>query len=384
MKRSVPLAWLQLTHHKGRFLVTLAGVAFAVILMFMQLGFQDALFEDAITIHKTLKADLIMISPKSVALFGTSSFPRRRLYDALEVDGVATASPFYLGGGEWKNPENQTSRDIIVLAFDPDKPIFNLSEVNQNLDTIRQADVVLFDRLSRSEYGAIASQFSQGKDITTEVNGRQIRVGGLFTLGGGVMSADGLLVSSDLNFLRIVGRSLSEINLGLLTLNPGANPQQVRQQLASNLPEDVRVMTKQEFLDFEQNYWKKSSPIGFIFTVGLLMGIFIGGVIVYQILYTDVTNHLAEYATLKAMGFTDLYLFRTVLQEALLLAGLGFIPGLITSVGLYDLTKDAARLPMETNLGRVVFILGLTVLMCFASGAIAVRKLQAVDPADIF
>ena len=384
MKRSVPLAWLQLTHHKGRFLVTLAGVAFAVILMFMQLGFQDALYEDAITIHETFKADLILISPKSVALFGTSSFPRRRLYDALEVDGVATASPFYLGGGEWKNPENQSSRDIIVLAFDPDKPIFNLPGVNQNLDTIRRADVVLFDRLSRSEYGAIAAQFSQGETITTEVNGRQIKVGGLFTLGGGVMSANGLLVSSDLNFLRIVGRSLSEINLGLLTLEPGANPQQVRQQLASNLPEDVRVMTKQEFLDFEQNYWQKSSPIGFIFTVGLLMGIFIGGVIVYQILYTDVTNHLAEYATLKAMGFTDLYLFKTVLQEALLLAGLGFIPGLIISVGLYDLTRDAARLPMETNLGRVVFILSLTVLMCFASGAIAVRKLRAVDPADIF
>ena len=384
MKRSVPLAWLQLTHHKGRFLVTLAGVAFAVILMFMQLGFQDALYEDAITIHKTLKADLILISPKSVALFGTSNFPRRRLYDALEVDGIATASPFYLGGGEWKNPENQTSRDIIVLAFNPDKPIFNLSGVNQNLDTIRRADVVLFDRLSRSEYGAIAAKFTQGQTITTEVNGRQIKVGGLFTLGGGVMSANGLLVSSDLNFLRIVGRSLSEINLGLLTLEPGANPQQVRQQLASNLPEDVRVMTKQEFLDFEQNYWQKSSPIGFIFTVGLLMGIFIGGVIVYQILYTDVTNHLAEYATLKAMGFTDLYLFKTVLQEALLLAGLGFIPGLIISVGLYDLTRDAARLPMETNLGRVVFILSLTVLMCFASGAIAVRKLRAVDPADIF
>ena len=384
MKRSVPLAWLQLTHHKGRFLVTLAGVAFAVILMFMQLGFQDALYEDAITIHKTLKADLILISPKSVALFGTSNFPRRRLYDALEVDGIATASPFYLGGGEWKNPENQTSRDIIVLAFNPDKPIFNLPGVNQNLDTIRRADVVLFDRLSRSEYGAIAAKFTQGQTITTEVNGRQIKVGGLFTLGGGVMSANGLLVSSDLNFLRIVGRSLSEINLGLLTLEPGANPQQVRQQLASNLPEDVRVMTKQEFLDFEQNYWQKSSPIGFIFTVGLLMGIFIGGVIVYQILYTDVTNHLAEYATLKAMGFTDLYLFKTVLQEALLLAGLGFIPGLIISVGLYDLTRDAARLPMETNLGRVVFILSLTVLMCFASGAIAVRKLRAVDPADIF
>lgn len=382
--RKVPLAWLQLTHHKGRFLVTLAGVAFAVILMFMQLGFQDALYEDAITIHKTFKADLILISPKSVALFGTDTFPRRRLYDALEVNGVATASPFYLGGGQWKNPQNQSSRDIIMLAFNPDKPIFNLSGVNNNLDTIRRANVVLFDRLSRSEFGAVATQFNRGTLVSTEVNGRNIRVGGLFALGGGVMSADGLLIGSDLNFLRIVGQSLSEIDLGLLTLSPEANLQQVRQQLAANLPQDVKVMTKQEFLDFEQNYWKKSSPIGFIFSVGLLMGFFIGAVIVYQILYTDVTNHLAEYATLKAIGYNDRYLLKIVLQEALLLATLGFIPGLIISFGLYDLTKDAARLPMAINLGRVIFILGLTVLMCFVAGAIATRKLRTLDPADIF
>ena len=198
------------------------------------------------------------------------------------------------------------------------------------------------------------------------------------------MSADGLLISSDLNFLRIRGGSLSEINLGLLTLEPGANSKQVRQQLMSNLPKDVKVMSKSEFLDFEQNYWKKSSPIGFIFSVGLSMGVFIGGVIVYQILYTDVTNHLAEYATLKAIGYADWYLLKTVLQEALLLASLGFIPGFIISIGLYDWTKDAARLPMATNLERVVFILGLTVLMCFVSGAIAVRKLRSADPADIF
>ena len=384
MIKRVPLAWLQLTHHKGRFLIALAGVAFAVILMFMQLGFQDALYEDAITIHKTLRADLILISPKSVALFGTSSFPLRRLYDALEVDGVATASPFYIGGGQWKNPQNQSSRGITILAFNPDKPVFNLAEINDDLDNIRRADVVLFDRLSRAEYGQIATEFSQGRSVSTEVNGRKIRVGGLFALGGGVMSADGLLISSDLNFSRIRGDNLSEINLGLLTLEPGANQEQVRRQLMSNLPKDVKVMSKSEFLDFEQNYWKKSSPIGFIFSVGLSMGVFIGGVIVYQILYTDVTNHLAEYATLKAMGYNDGYLLMTVLQEALLLATLGFIPGLIISIGLYDLTKDAARLPMATNLERVVFILGLTVLMCFVSGAIAVRKLRAVDPANIF
>lgn len=384
MRYNVPLAWLQLTYNKGRFLVTLAGVTFAVILMFMQLGFQDALYEDAITIHKSLKADLVLISSKSTSLFGTSTFDYRRLYDTLKIPGVATASPFYQGWGSWKNPEDLSSRSIAVLAFNPDKPVFNLPEVEQHLDIIRRRDVVLFDRLSRSEYGPVAAQLTAGKPVATEINSRQIEVKGLFELGGGIMTADGLLISSDLNFLRIVGSSLSQIDLGLLVVEPGFDPQQVSQQLKSILPQDVTVMTKQEFLEFEQNYWKKSSPIGFVFGIGTAMGFFIGAVIVYQILYTDITNHLAEYATLKAMGYRDIYLLKVVLQEAILLAILGFIPGLIISLGLYDFTRNAARLPMATNLERVVFILSLTILMCFTSGAIAMNKLRAADPADIF
>ena len=384
MIKRVPLAWLQLTHHKGRFLVALAGVAFAVILIFMQLGFQDALYEDAITIHKTLKADLILISPKSANLFGARRFSRRRLYDAIEVDGVTTASPFYIGGGQWKNPQNQSSRGITILAFDLDKPIFNLPKINQNLDVIRRADVVLFDSLSRLEYGPIAKDFSKGKSISTEINDRKIRVGELFELGGGALSADGLLICSDINLVRIRGGNLSRINLGLLTLEPNASLLQVRQNLMNHLPADVRVITKQEFLDLEQNFWKTSSPIGFIFRVGLLMGCFIGTVIVYQILYTDVANHLAEYATLKAMGYPSWYLIKTVLQEAFILATLGFIPGLIISVGLYDITRNAARLPMEISLDRTMLIFGLTVSMCFVSAAIALQKLRSVDPADIF
>ncbi|MGD1917723.1 MAG: ABC transporter permease [Pleurocapsa sp.] len=201
MRYRVFLAWRQLTYNKGRFLVTLAGVTFAVILMFMQLGFQDALYEDAITIHKSLKADLVLISPKSTNLFGTSTFSDRRLYDTLKIPGVATANPFYQGWSLWKNPQDLSSREIAVLAFDPDKPVFTLPKVERHIDTIRRRDVVLFDRLSRSEYGPVAAQLTAGKAVSTEINSRQFEVIGLFELGGGIMTADGLLISSDLNFL---------------------------------------------------------------------------------------------------------------------------------------------------------------------------------------
>ncbi|MEO1342088.1 MAG: DevC protein, partial [Cyanobacteria bacterium J06635_13] len=227
MRYKIPLAWLQLTHNKGRFLVTLAGVTFAVILMFMQLGFKDALYEDAITVHKSLKADLVLISTKSTALFSTTAFSNRRLYDTLKIPGVATASPFYQGWGAWKNPEDLSSRSIAILAFDPDKPVFNLPEVEQHLDLIRRRNVVLFDSLSRAEYGPVAAQLTAGNRVSTEINSRQFEVKELFELGGGIMTADGLLITSDLNFLRITEDSLDRIDLGLLMVEPGFNPQQV-------------------------------------------------------------------------------------------------------------------------------------------------------------
>jgi putative ABC transport system permease protein len=121
-----------------------------------------------------------------------------------------------------------------------------------------------------------------------------------------------------------------------------------------------------------------------MFALGTGMGFVVGIIIVYQILFTDVNEHLAEYATLKAMGFTDNYLLRVVFQEALILAIFGYIPGLGISFGLYELTKAATFLPIFMSVSRSAFVLGLTILMCTISGAIAVRKLRAADPADIF
>lgn len=107
-------------------------------------------------------------------------------------------------------------------------------------------------------------------------------------------------------------------------------------------------------------------------------------IIVYQILFSDVSDHLQEYATLKAMGYTDGYLFKVVIQEAGILAVLGFVPGLLLCLGLYRLAGDATSLPIVMTWSRGVAVLGLTVGMCWFSGAMALRKVRAADPADVF
>lgn len=384
MSQKIPLSWLQLTREKTRLAVALAGISFADILMFMQLGFRDALYYSNVRFHNSLQGDIVLINSQSSAVLAMRSFSQRRLYKALELPAVQSVHPIYLDFTIWKNPVTGRPRSILIFGMNPETNIVNLPGVQENLDKLKLPDVVLFDRSSRVEYGPIAANYDQGKTVTAEVRRRRIKVEGLFTLGAS-FGADGNLITSDINFLRIFNnRQKGLIDIGLIRLKPGANANVVAQELRKYLPNEVNVLTKQEFIDFERNYWANSTAIGFIFTLGTVMGFIVGTVIVYQILYTEVADHLAEYATLKAIGYTQNYLLTVILQEALLLAVLGYFPGIVFSLFMYKSARDATLLPVFMSFDRAVMVLILTMLMCIISGAIAVRKLRSADPADIF
>ncbi len=384
MSQKIPLSWLQLTREKTRLAVALAGISFADILMFMQLGFRDALYYSNVRFHNSLQGDIVLINSQSSAVLAMRSFSQRRLYKALELPAVQSVHPVYLDFTIWKNPETGRPRSILIFGMNPETNIVNLPGVQENLDKLKLPDVVLYDRSSRVEYGPIAASYDQGKTVTAEVRRRRIKVEGLFTLGAS-FGADGNLITSDINFLRIFNnRQRGLIDIGLIRLKPGANSTVVAQELRKYLPSEVNVLTKQEFIDFERNYWANSTAIGFIFTLGTVMGFIVGTVIVYQILYTEVADHLSEYATLKAIGYTQNYLLTVILQEALLLAVLGYLPGIVFALFMYKSAREATLLPVFMSFDRAVMVLILTILMCIISGAIAVRKLRSADPADIF
>ncbi|MBN3888996.1 MAG: FtsX-like permease family protein [Nostoc sp. JL31] len=384
MNQKIPLSWLQLTREKTRLAVALAGIAFADILMFMQLGFRDALYYSNVRFHNSLQGDIVLINSQSNAILAMRSFSQRRLYKALELPAVQSVHPIYLDFTIWKNPVTGRPRSILIFGMNPETNLVNLPGVQENLDKLKLPDVVLFDRSSRVEYGPIAVNYDQGKPVTAEVRRRRIKVGGLFTLGAS-FGADGNLITSDINFFRIFSnRQKGLIDIGLIRLKPGADANVVAQQLRKYLPNEVNVLTKQEFIDFERSYWANSTAIGFIFTLGTVMGFIVGTVIVYQILYTEVADHLAEYATLKAIGYTQNYLLTVILQEALLLAALGYFPGIVFALFMYNSARSATLLPVFMSFERAVMVLILTMMMCIISGVIAVRKLRSADPADIF
>ena len=383
-KKPLFLSWLQLRKERTKLLVAIAGISFADVLMFLQMGFQGALFSSAVEFHHSVNGEIVMVSGRSRALISLDRFTERRLYQAAGITGVASVSPIYLDAIQWRNPYNKEIWNIYAIGINPEHQVLNIAGVAANRQQLRAPDTALFNVGSRSEFGPIAQRFEAGEPIITEINQRQVQIRGLFNLSP-TFGINAYLVTSDVNFLRMVpNRQGGLIDVGVIKLQPGVDVQAVLTQMRSRLPDDVKVMTRDDYAKAEVSFWKASTPVGYTFDLGVVIAFIVGAVIVYQILYSDVTDHLPEYATLKAMGFRDRYLLIVVFQESLILAALAFIPGVAIALGIYRITNIATMLPMAMDLGRVAFVFMLTAIMSSSSAAIAVRKLQTADPADIF
>jgi len=367
-----------------RLLVALAGISFAGILMFMQLGFRDGLFDASVTVHRLFDADIVLISPRSASSIDMAGFPRRRLVQTLADPDVEGVSPVHWGLMLWRNPQTRLNRGILALGFNPEDPFFTDPSLATKTDVLKQKGRILFDQLSRPEFGPIADWYREGRTVETEIAGNRVRVGGLVSLGTS-FGADGNLLTSTETFLDLAPQKpRGAIEVGLIRLRQGADVQQVVERLQARLPDDVRVLSKNGFIEFEKNYWKSGTSIGFIFTLGAAMGFVVGCVIVYQVLYTDVSDHLPEYATLMAMGYRISHLLGVVMREGFYLAVLGYVPAYLAGQGLYWFVRDATKLPVGMDLSRALTVGGMILVMCMLSAFLAMRRLVDADPAEIF
>ena len=382
--RRIPLAWLLLTRQPVRLAVALAGIAFAGILMFMQLGFRDGLFDASVTIHRLFDTDLVLISPRSSSSVSMAGFPRRRLVQAMADPDVEGVTPVHWNLLLWRNPDTKATRSILTLGFEPADPLFTDPSLAPKAKLLQDRGRVLFDELSRPEFGPVAEWFRSGRTVESEINGKKVRVAGLVGLGTS-FGADGNLLTSQETYLQLLPNTPpGSIEVGLIRLRAGADADAVVERLKRDLPDDVSLLTKARFIAFEQNYWKSSTSIGFIFTLGAAMGFVVGCVIVYQILYSDVSDHLPEYATLMAMGYRLPTLLGVVAREGMLLAVFGYLPAYAAGQGLYLLVRNATQLPVSMNLTRALTVFIMILVMCMGSATLAMRRLGDADPAEIF
>ena len=393
----VPLAWLNLRHDLRRLGVSLAGVGFAVVLMFTELGFLVALLDSTVAPLDLLDpgaADLVMISQKKGTLTDLQRFPRRWLLAAEAFASVAAARPLFLEGSSvWHNPATGRSQSIRVLACDTKDPAFRLPDGPRLYGRLEQPGTALFDEKSKSSFGYhLLTATPPGNDMEVVLARRTIRVVGTFAMGTDFAN-DGNVLVSPRTFealfpqRRIADADVATVDVGLIRLKPQAEPAVVRQALEGALPPEtygVRILTLPDLRCKEQSFWLRHTPIGAIFILGMVLGFVVGVVICFQILASEIRDHLGEYATLKAMGYRDPFLWAVIFRQAIWLAIMGFLPGLVFSAVLYRGLESATGLPLKMQPGWVLVVLLLTLVMCIVSAQLAVRKLFSVDPAELF
>ena len=380
----LPIGWLQLVHNKARFAAALAGVAFADILMLMQLGFLGALVGSIGLPYAQLNADILVSGSDMNTLSDASPLPRQRMFEALAVPGVSGATPLYYGKIDWKQPDGSI-RGLDVFGIDPSAATFRNPEIDGARDEIKLSDVALIDRRTRNVPKAFFEAIDRGRPYQFEAKGRTLTVTRSFTIGGG-FSADGFLVVSDQTFLKLFpSRVAGAPNHILVTLEPGVPRATAMARLSAVLPAyDSIARTVEEAVAKDQRFQTTQRPIGIVFGFGIVIGVLVGIVIVYQVLSTDVADHIREYATFKAIGYPPAFFLGIVFEEALVLAILGFVPGLVISVALYAAVVATTGLPMAMTPARAIGVLIGTIAMCTLSGAVATRKLARANPADLF
>jgi putative ABC transport system permease protein len=385
---SLPLALKILIHTPARLVVCLAGILLAVVLMFSQTGFRNAMFDSQAAIIQELDGDLFILNKARFIMYDPNTFASRRIYQAKAVRGVRAVHPLYIetASSIWRNPLDRKLRRIRSLAFSvnrADDAPFKFPEIAAYADALSMPNTVLFDEISRDYFG------NPRAGTRTELAGQEVTVVGTFRLGTD-FSTDGNLIMSDRNFAkyfpdRFSRRSpLEKVAIGVVKLSPGSDLKAVQQALRAALAEDVNVLTKQELLAQETRYWEENTAIGEIFSLGMIVALTVGIIICYQILYTNVSNYLPQFATLKAIGFTDSYLVGVVLQQALFLSVLGFLPALLAAEALFRVVSGLTGLLMFLTPARIALVLLLTVVMCLISGTIAIRRILTTDPAEVF
>lgn len=387
----LPLALLNLRHNVNKTLLSAAGIGTAILLIFIQLGFRGAVENTAVMIYQELEFDCLVRSADYLHFVSANQFPQSVLDEIAGWPEVKHVRPFQVSLGNWLHPDGLNQRGVIVMGVDPDDSPFRPARVNEQLPKLQTSHQVLIDRQTHPEFGPINGASFSAEDVgrSTEVSGKSVVIAGLFNLGTG-LTANGAILANRAGFSRLVPRADDQqVSLGLITLRPEVNAAAFVERLQSQFRTTsgqamVEILTRDAALQYETNRWVGETPIGFIFTLGVLIAFVVGAAIVYMVLASDVANRTSEYATLKAMGYSNGYLNRVVLGQAIYLSLFAFFPAWVLSLGVYRLTSQLANVPIEMNNARVLFVLILSLGMSVISGGLAVRKLWQAQPADLF
>jgi putative ABC transport system permease protein len=359
------------------------GIIFASILILMQLGFRSALFDSSVALIKRFNADLVLVSRLSVSTTSLNSFDPARLKSIQAFSEVENTIPLRWDYIRWRYRDSDLNRLAIMIGIDPNIVSITQNDIYSQQHKLLKPNRILFDNLSRPEYGPVSTDFSEDGEAIAFLNTHRVRIAGLVNLGTS-FGYDASLLTSIETFNEISNNPRGQIEIGLVQLAPGANVETTLAKIRASLPDDVKLFTIDEFQKFERDFWDTSKPVGFVFAFGAIMGLLVGLIIVYQILYSDVSAHIQEYATMLSMGFTRTSLKLIIAKEALLLCVVSYPLAAASSIGLYGFVRRATNIQMFMPSERVLGTFMLVIGMCIGSAFLAMKRLRDADPTEVF
>jgi putative ABC transport system permease protein len=372
------LAWRILTHEKGRTALAIGGVFIAILLVFVELGFFIAVPRGGMLVYDHLRFDLLLCSKDYVFQAEPGQFPRTRLTEAAKVAGVARATPLYFGGAKWQEPGGGYRLDAFLIGFNPAGRPFAVPDIEQQRPILARPDTILVDGASRSIFGPLTA----GTSVL--LDNHKVTIGGDYTLGTGFLGM-AVAVMDEANFFRLFPlRPPGTVNLGLITLTSGADPQKTAAAVAKALPDDVQVFTRSALAEHEDKYWTTRTSVGLIFGSGLIISFIVGIMVLYQTLATQIARHLPEFATLKAIGYSDAYLAAVVMVEAAMIVLVAFAPAAVAAVVIYARIRGVTLLPVDMTAPHLAGVLVSALVMSAVSAFLSLSNLRRADPADVF
>lgn len=369
------LARRNLLHDRVRLVVTLTGIVFAVVLSSVQLGLFMGFRRATSDVIRQSGADLWVKSAGVTHLENAVAFPDRKLYDALATPGVASAQRHVVQFTQWKKPDGGQEGVLLIgvdLAGTMGRP-WNM--VAGSIDALAEPDAVIVDELYLSKLGI------RGVGDVVEIRGRRARVVGL-TRGIRTFTTSPPVFTSIKRALDYGGLAEDETLYLLVRTAPGTTPAAVAAALRARLT-DADVVTTEEWRLAQEGYWMFGTGAGITVLIAAALGLLVGIVVVAQTIYSATVDHLREYGTLKAMGATNAYLYRVILQQAAISAVAGYTIGMAVALAAAaGSLQGTTAIILEPPLAVALFV--LTITMCLAASVISIRKVTRLDPAMVF
>ena len=385
------LALSNILHSLSKTTVSLSGIGVAIVLIFMQLGFRGAVESTATTIYDSMEYDLAVRSPNYLHFVEPGVVSKNVLREISSLSDIQSVMPFHVTLAGWRNPSGDNLRGVMMMGIDPKNAPFVSPKIVADFGQLADSQSVLMDIKSQREFGPLDGVTFKRADVgrEAELSRKRVQIAGLFELGAG-LTANGSVITTEEGFARFApGNSGETVSFGLIRLKDGIDATEFLAKVRSRWGSasgtaEVEFLDRHEVNRRELHRWIGETPIGFVFTLGVLISFIVGAAIFYMILATDVANRMTEYATLKAMGYSDYKLSMFVLKQASYLSLFAFVPSLVAALICYGITATLANIPITMTFERVLFVFLLTQLMCGLSGALAIRKLYRAEPAALF